>query len=102
MAWIYDATKQRHLGIGLLATLDLLLLYVFGQPSNLSNTIWSGYCTRSNSEATAQSRVTRLIFEFIGKNLSEALKIRRNSGCCKAESLAPQHRKLLLPQQTFY
>ena len=77
--------------------------YMFlANPSNLSNTIWSGYCTRSNSEATAQSRVTRLIFEFIGKNLSEALKIRRDSGCCKAESLAPQHRKLLLPQQTFY
>ena len=34
--------------------------YMFlANPSNLSNTIWSGYCTRSNSEATAQSRVTR-------------------------------------------
>ena len=75
---------------------------VVANPSKLSNTIWSGYCTRSNAETTAQSRVTRLIFEFIGKNLSEALKIRRNSGCCKAECLAPQHRKLLLPQQTFY
>ena len=75
---------------------------VLANLSTLRNIIWSGHCERSNSEAIARSRVTRLIFEFIGKNLSEALKIRRNSGCCKAECLAPQHRKLLLPQQTFY
>lgn len=77
--------------------------YMFlANPSNLRSNIWSGYCTHSNSEAKAQSRVTRLIFEFIGKNLTDALKVRRSAGYCNAEALAPQHRKLLLPQQTFY
>ena len=34
--------------------------YMFlANPSTLSNTIWSGYCKHCNSEATAQSRVTR-------------------------------------------
>jgi hypothetical protein len=77
--------------------------YMFLTPQlNEQPNFWLGYCTQSTAESVTGSRVTRLTYEYLGQNLSKIMQTALTAGRCTANQLPQQHRKLLLPLQTFY
>jgi transcriptional regulator with XRE-family HTH domain len=77
--------------------------YMFLTPQlNEQPNFWLGYCTQSTAESVTGPRVTRLTYEYLGQNLSKIMQTARTAGRCTANQLPQQHRKLLMPLQTFY
>lgn len=68
---------------------------------SFENNHWVGYAARTVSEHPQSTRVTRMVYEHIGRFSGEVLKIARNSGFCRVDDLLPFHKTLLQIDQDF-
>ena len=68
---------------------------------SFENNHWVGYAARTVSEHPQSTRVTRMVYEHIGRFSGEVLKIARTAGFCKQEDLLPFHKTLLQIDQDF-
>lgn len=68
--------------------------------ASLENNFWSGYVARTVREGSGE-RVTRMVYEHLGRNRTEVLKTARNAGLVTEEDLLPFHLRLLTPSQPF-
>ena len=69
--------------------------------ASFENNYWQGYSTRTVPEAVGGRRATRMVFEFLGKRVANALTVARDLGFYAEASLPPFHRRLLMPDQPF-
>lgn len=63
--------------------------------ASFENNYWVGYVARTVRESTTSTRVTRMVYEHLGTDLSVVLPAARQSGFCDEENLLPFHRRLL-------
>ena len=59
------------------------------QIASFQNNHWVGYTVRTVRESMTGSRVARLVYEYIGNDLSKALCVARTSGFCSETELVP-------------
>lgn len=69
--------------------------------ASFENNYWVGYITRTVPEAVDGHRVTRMVFEHLGKKPADALPTARATGFYTADALPPFHRRLLMPDTPF-
>jgi transcriptional regulator with XRE-family HTH domain len=69
--------------------------------SSFQNNFWVGYVTRTTRESPTGTRISRVVFEHIGDDLSLALDCARSAGLVSADDLIPYHHRLLQPDQAF-
>lgn len=69
--------------------------------ASFQNNFWVGYVTRTVRENAAGNRVTRMVYEFLGGNISNALEAARDTGFQRVDDLLPFHRQLLTPDDPF-
>ncbi|MEM1073143.1 MAG: XRE family transcriptional regulator [Pseudomonadota bacterium] len=62
---------------------------------------WVGYVARTAQESPSSVRITRMVYEHIGRDFSRAMSIARGSGFCTLEALMPFHQRLLQPDEPF-
>lgn len=67
---------------------------------SLENNFWLGYVARTVRDGSGE-RVTRLVYEHLGHNMSRALATARSAGFADADDLLPYHRHLLRPGAPF-
>lgn len=69
--------------------------------ASFQNHYWVGYATRTVRETVTGCRAARLVYEHIGNDLGDILKVARGAGFSTPEELMPYHRKLLQLDQPF-
>ncbi len=69
--------------------------------ASFENNFWVGYVTRTAPESAAGTRVTRLTYEYIGKDPKTVLPAARQAGFTNIDGLMPYHRRLLQPDAPF-
>jgi transcriptional regulator with XRE-family HTH domain len=69
--------------------------------TSFENNFWVGYVARTVAETPTSLRMSRLVYEFIGKRLPSALRVARHAGFCSFEELLPFHQRLLQPDAPF-
>ncbi|MCT4558468.1 MAG: helix-turn-helix domain-containing protein [Pelagimonas sp.] len=74
--------------------------YLARVPS-FENNFWVGYVTRTVRENLAGRRVERLVFEYLGARLQDALPVARTAGFCRADDFVPYLRSLLKTDESF-
>lgn len=67
---------------------------------SLENNFWLGYVARTVRDGSGE-RVTRMVYEHLGRDIGSALKVARTAGFSTAEDLLPYHRHLLRPDDPF-
>lgn len=73
----------------------------FAPVASFNHNFWQGYAARTINEAMNSSRVSRMIYEFLGPSTGEILKTARTSGFCDLEDLPAFHRRLLRVGESF-
>ncbi|MDK3016308.1 helix-turn-helix domain-containing protein [Pseudodonghicola flavimaris] len=63
--------------------------------SSFENNFWVGYTTRSMRESLTATRITRMVFEHLGRDTGTILAAARGTGFRSADELLPFHRRLL-------
>jgi transcriptional regulator with XRE-family HTH domain len=63
--------------------------------ASLNRNFWHGYAARTVSETLDATRVTRMVYEFLGNSTAEILKTARATGFCSEHDLVPYHKRLL-------
>jgi transcriptional regulator with XRE-family HTH domain len=69
--------------------------------ASYDNNFWLGFVNRSVPEAAVGLRATRLVYEYLGNRVADALPAARTAGFFNEEDLPPFHRRLLQPDQPF-
>ncbi|MGJ8626730.1 MAG: helix-turn-helix domain-containing protein [Sulfitobacter sp.] len=95
---------QQEDGIAIIATRKNAMTCSFNYLSRVAsfdNNFWVGYVTRTVSESVGGLRATRLVYEYLGTDMSDVLPAARVAGFYKSEDLLPYHRKLLRPDEKF-
>ena len=69
--------------------------------ASFQNNFWVGYITRTVPESASGLRVTRMVFEYLGRKPSAALPFARATGFRTSEQLPPFHKRLLAPEVPF-
>lgn len=69
--------------------------------SSFQNNFWAGYVARPVRENASSTRMTRLVYEYIGQRLGDALTHARAAGFCSLQDLMPFHQTLLQPDDPF-
>lgn len=69
--------------------------------SSFENNLWVGYVTRTVRESTTSTRVTRMIYEHLGRGLTRSLPAARQAGFVPEDALTPFHRRLLQVGEPF-
>lgn len=69
--------------------------------ASLQNNFWSGYVARTVRESGTGERVTRMVYEHLGRETSQVLAAARSAGFADEEALLPFHRRLLNISQPF-
>lgn len=69
--------------------------------ASLENNFWSGYVARTVRESEAGERVTRMVYEHLGRNTKQVLAAARSAGFTDEDGLLPFHRRLLHTGQPF-
>lgn len=72
-----------------------------GRAASIENNFWVGYVTRTVPESAGGIRVTRLVYEYLGPKVSDALPAARTSGLHDLAGLQPFHKRLLRPDVPF-
>lgn len=70
--------------------------------ASFENNFWVGFITRTVPEEVGRPRALRMVYEFIGNKVSDALPVARQSGFHAVEDLLPFHRRLLQPDAPFF
>jgi transcriptional regulator with XRE-family HTH domain len=89
---------QQEDGIGIFVSRHNAMTCSFnylGRVASFQNNYWVGYVTRTVPEAMGEVRATRLVYEYIGTSLADALPAAREAGYCTEDELLPFHRRLL-------
>jgi transcriptional regulator with XRE-family HTH domain len=81
---------------GLTASINFL-----NRVTSFQNNFWVGYVARTVRENAASTRMTRLVYEYIGDDLPRAISLARNTGFCVLDELIPFHQRLLQPNDPF-
>lgn len=68
--------------------------------ASLENNFWVGYVARTVRES-GDERVTRMVYEYLGRDMGPALAVARNAGFVSEEDLLPYHRRLLRINEPF-
>ena len=63
--------------------------------SSAENGLWIGYVTRSVRESESGDRARRMLYEYLGPNIRDALPAARKSGFLETPAIMPYHRRLL-------
>lgn len=69
--------------------------------ASLENNFWSGYVARTVREGGAGERVTRMVYEHLGRSTAHILQTARSAGLVGEHELLPFHLHLLNPRQPF-
>ncbi|MEM6578719.1 MAG: XRE family transcriptional regulator [Pseudomonadota bacterium] len=69
--------------------------------TSFQSNIWEGYATRTVREKVTGRRAARMVYEFLGRDLSRGLQIARQAGLVTLDHVPPFHRKLLRLNQEF-
>ena len=69
--------------------------------ASFENNFWVGYVTRTAPESAAGTRVTRLTYEYIGRDHKVVLPAARHAGFTDIDALMPYHHRLLQPDVPF-
>ncbi|WP_299864601.1 helix-turn-helix domain-containing protein [uncultured Roseobacter sp.] len=69
--------------------------------TSFQNNFWVGYVARTVRESSSSMRMTRLVYEYLGKNTERILSCARGAGFCQLEDLIPFHQRLLQPEDPF-
>lgn len=69
--------------------------------TSFENNFWVGYVARTVAENPASTRMTRLVYEFMGPGSGAALNEGRAAGFCNFDDLLPFHQRLLQPGSAF-
>lgn len=65
--------------------------------TSFENNFWVGYVARTVRETSSSNRMTRLVYEYIGRDRKRVMNVARNSGFCEFSDLIPFHQRLLQP-----
>lgn len=65
------------------------------------NNMFEGYVARTNRENLTSERVTRMVYEHLGRDPARVLAAARAAGYCGIDDLLPFHRRLLRPDAAF-
>lgn len=71
------------------------------QIASFQNSYWVGYTVRTVRESMTGSRVSRLVYEHLGTDMSRIMAAARGSGFCSAEDLVPYQRTQLRVNEAF-
>lgn len=63
--------------------------------ASLNRNFWQGYAARTVNETINGTRVSRMVYEYIGTATGDVLSTARTAGFCDADALLPYHRHLL-------
>jgi len=63
--------------------------------SSFENNYWVGYVTRTMRETVTATRVTRMVYEHLGRDTHAVLAAARRTGFHDADGLLPFHKRLL-------
>ncbi|MEP5151884.1 helix-turn-helix transcriptional regulator [Planktotalea sp.] len=91
-------------GFGALISRRNSLTYTFNffsPVTSFNHNFWQGYAARTVNEAINSSRVSRMIYEFLGPDTHEILKTARGAGLCDINDLPAFHRRLLRENEPF-
>ncbi|UWR24172.1 helix-turn-helix transcriptional regulator [Sulfitobacter sp. S190] len=69
--------------------------------ASFENNYWLGYAARTVPEGTRGIRVTRLVHEFLGTRIANAIAARRTGGLMAVSELPEFHHRLLQPSHAF-
>lgn len=69
--------------------------------ASFENNYWVGFITRTVPEEVGRPRAVRVVYEFLGTKVSDALPVARQSGFHSVDELLPFHRRLLQPDTPF-
>ncbi len=95
---------QQEDGIGLFVSRHNAMTCSFNYLSRVAsfeNNYWVGYVTRTVPEVTGEVRATRLVYEYLGREMAPVLPAARAAGYCSADELPPFHRRLLRVEVPF-
>jgi transcriptional regulator with XRE-family HTH domain len=70
--------------------------------ASFENNFWVSYVTRTVPENTDGLRATRMVYEYLGKSLANALPAARSAGFWTEAQLLPYHRRLLRVETSFW
>ena len=63
--------------------------------ASFENNFWVGYVTRTMRESVTATRVTRMVYEHLGRDTGTVLAAARGTGFHSADDLLPFHKRLL-------
>lgn len=69
--------------------------------TSFQSTIWEGYATRTLREKVSGRRAARMVYEYLGTNISLALRVARDAGLVPLERVPPFHARLLRLDEPF-
>ena len=95
---------QQEKGITILAARRNAMTGSFNylsRAASFQNNYWAGYVTRTVPESEGGMRVTRLVYEHLGRRTGAVLAAARGTGFKAAAELEPFHRRLLRPEAEF-
>ncbi|MGR3758907.1 helix-turn-helix domain-containing protein [Roseobacteraceae bacterium NS-SX3] len=69
--------------------------------ASLENNFWAGYVARTVRENESGERVTRMVYEHLGRDTAKVLPAARTAGFASADELLPFHRHLLHAGEPF-
>ncbi|WP_299674821.1 helix-turn-helix transcriptional regulator [uncultured Roseobacter sp.] len=69
--------------------------------TSFQNNFWVGYVARTVRESSSSTRMTRLVYEYIGNSPERVLPCARKAGFCQLDDLMPFHQRLLQPSDPF-
>ncbi|WP_425656224.1 helix-turn-helix domain-containing protein [Roseobacter sp. EG26] len=69
--------------------------------TSFQNNFWVGYVARTVRETSSSTRMTRMVYEFLGPAISKVLPFARQAGFCEFADLMPFHQRLLQPNDPF-
>jgi transcriptional regulator with XRE-family HTH domain len=96
---------QQDDGLCILASRQNTLTCSFNYLSRVAsfqNNFWVGYVTRTVPENDDGLRATRMVYEYLGTQLAEALPAARSAGFWNEDDLLPYHRRLLRVETPFW
>jgi transcriptional regulator with XRE-family HTH domain len=69
--------------------------------ASFDRNFWQGYTARTIGESIATTRVTRLVYEYVGQSTNQILHTARKAGLCQIDDLPPYHQRLLRLGESF-
>ena len=72
------------------------------QVPSFRNDYWVGYTARTVRENIAGSRITRLVYQYLGQDGSRVRAVARGAGLCRADDLVPYERNQLRIDAPFF